>query len=116
MTRERPPASRRGKTHKIVLNGVTLYLTVNEVKGRPIEMFCKADEGWQGWVDTLCVTASLALQCGVPIRDIIRHWSNQAFPPAAIGQGKSIPDAMARVLAQDYPDPSESDQGAGKGR
>jgi ribonucleoside-diphosphate reductase alpha chain len=104
VTRQRPPTTRHGKTHKIVLNGVTMYLTVNEADGKPVEMFCKASDGWQGWVDTLCVTASLALQYGAPISDIIKHWSHQAFPPAAVGQGKSIPDALARVLQQQYPE------------
>lgn len=102
MTRRRPPMTRHGKTHKITLNSVTLYLTVNEVDGKPIELFCKADEGLQGWVDTLCITASLALQWGCPIEDIIRHWRGQRFPPHSLGQGTSVPDALARMLAKQY--------------
>lgn len=96
--RKKLPTDRAGITTKIEVGPVTLYVTVNvDPAGNPLEMFCKADEGWQAWVDVLCETASLALQHGCPFGTIMRHWRGNRFYPLGVpGQGTSIPDAIAR--------------------
>jgi ribonucleoside-diphosphate reductase alpha chain len=101
-TRTKLPATRHGVTHKITLGAVELYVTVNtDAEGRAREMFGKATEGWQGWLDVLCETASLYLQRGGTLEELARHWRGQRFPPDGIaGQGSSIPDAIARMLEE----------------
>ena len=80
----------------MIVGGVTIYVTLNE-----LEMYIKADNGRQGWSDTLAMTASLARQHGCPWRTIARHWLAQRFEPEGIaGQGASIPDAIARWLME----------------
>lgn len=97
-TRSRLPATRRGHTHKIKAGAVTLYLTANtDAAGNVMELFIKADEGWQGWADALAVTASMALQYGCPLEDIMRKWRGMRFPPDGMG-AFSIPDAVARKM------------------
>jgi len=98
MKRQKLPTNREGQTHKIHCGPVTLYLTANvDKKGRIKELFVKAGEGWQGWADALCVTASIALQYGAPLDVILRKWRNMRFPPDGIG-ALSIPDVIARRL------------------
>ena len=101
--RHRLPTTRPGITKKIVCGGVTMYVTVNESEnGTPLEMFIKADEGYQGWLDTLVITASMAMQHGCPMADILRKWRGTRFPPDQIGRGSSLPDAIARELWKKY--------------
>jgi len=82
---------------------VRIYLTVNrDASGRPVELFCKASDGWQGWLDTLMETVSVALQYGAPLEVILGHWRHHRFAPCGVpGQGSSIPDAIARRLFED---------------
>lgn len=92
---------RTGKTHKIKVGEVTVYLTVNyNDKGKIKEMFAKADEGWQGWVDVLMLTASLALRSGCNIDTILKHWRHHRFEPSAFGYS-SIPDAIAKKIQEE---------------
>ena len=97
MDRLKLPATRTGTTTKIQCGPVTLYVTVNEDR----EIFVKADEGWQGWADVLAETASLALQYGCPMDVLMRHWRGHRFDPQGIGQGSSIPDAIARGMGHE---------------
>lgn len=99
MERMRLPTTREGHTHKVKCGGVTLYVTINaDATGEPREMFIKADEGWQGWGDVLAETASLYLQRGGTIAELFQHWRGHRFDPQGIGQGTSMPDAIARQV------------------
>lgn len=98
-TRKKPPVTRTGSTYKIDIDGVTVYVTVNfDETGHPIELFAKASDGHQGWVDIMCLTASLAIQHGCPLETILAKWRWARFPPSQLGIGTSIPDAIARLL------------------
>ena len=107
--RHRLPPVRQGKTTKIPVGGVTLYVTINaDATGRAREMFVKADEGWQGWANVLAETASLYLQNGGTVAELARHWRGSRFDPAGgPGQGSSIPDAIARVMNGETPAQAE---------
>ena len=103
MKRHRLPVTRKGTTTKIQCGAVSLYVTINaDAQGVPREMFAKADQGWQGWCDALAVTASLAMQYGCPLADILAKWRGMRFAPDGIaGQGASLPDAVAREIGKD---------------
>ena len=98
--RQRLPATRKGKTHKIQMaEACTLYVTVNTDKdGNPREMFIKADNGFQGWCDVLAETASLYLQCeDGKWETLMRHWRGHRFEPeGGFREGSSIPDSIRR--------------------
>ncbi len=98
--RQRLPPTRRGQTHKIVCGPCTLYVTANTDRdGAVLELFAKADEGWQGWADALMVTASMALQHGCPLADLLAKWRGMRFGPCGPG-ALSVPDAIARRLGE----------------
>ena len=89
-----------GKTFKVPCGVVTMYVTLNrDAAGIPRELMIKADEGYQGSLDVLAETASLAMQWGCPLDDILRHWRGHQYEPRGIGHGSSMPDAIARRLA-----------------
>jgi hypothetical protein len=94
-------ATRTGQTYKIVVGEVTVYVTLNrDDNGKPKELFAKADEGYQGWIDVLMLTASLALRNGCDFATILNHWRHQRFEPAAFGCS-SIPDAIAKRIQEE---------------
>ena len=101
MKRKKPPNPRPGKTHKIKVGSVSVYVTVNDDEtGNPIEMFSKSDGGHTGWCDALSVTASLAMQHGCPLKTLLEKWRGMRFPPDGV-RAFSIPDAIARRLLDD---------------
>lgn len=95
----KPPMTRRGRTHKIMVGPVTAYLTVNRDRdGRIIEIFAKADQA-QGHLDMACRLASLGLQGRADVATLIRHMrGDRTEPCGGPGQPSSIYDAMARIL------------------
>ena len=101
--RTKPPTDRKGETHKITIGGTDVYVTLNRLPdGRPIELFIKASKTdehcWQGPLDTLAVTASIAMQYDAPLDTILGKWRGQRYEPSQIGVGSSIVDAIARRL------------------
>ena len=92
-----------GKTYTVHVAEVCIKVTVYKgADGCPANIFCKADGGWQGWVDSLIGTARIAMRHGTPLIEILNHWRYQRFPPIGIaGQGCSIPDAIARRLIEE---------------
>jgi len=112
--RRKPDPTRLGVTRKLTVAEIDIYVTVNTfADGAPCEMFIKANGGGkrdgdvQGWLHTLAVTASMALQRGATLEEIMRHWREQRFEPSQLGRGLSIPDAIARALM-----PAEKEQHA----
>jgi ribonucleoside-diphosphate reductase alpha chain len=120
MDRERLPAERRGLTKKIHLrysteNGpadLKIYVqTGTYADGRLAEIFLKGDRigsTISGLLDALSVTASLALQSGVPVEILVEKWTNMRFAPAGsttdpeMPRVSSIVDALARWLRLRY--------------
>jgi ribonucleoside-diphosphate reductase alpha chain len=120
MARERLPAERKGWTKKIHLRyrvecgeaELAIYVTTGEYPdGRLGELFLKADKAGStisGLLDALSVTASLALQSGVPVDTLVEKWSRMQFEPAGttgdpdLPRVSSIVDAVARWLRIRY--------------
>ena len=99
--RKRLPMTRSGTTYKIGIGDCTVYVTVNvDEEGIERELFVKADSGYQGWCDILAETASLYLQSGGTMKELLRHWRGHRFDPQQLGVGSSIPDSIARVIGK----------------
>ena len=102
-TRMRPHATREGHTRKLTIGPVTAYITANKgPDGKLIEVFAKADEGYQGQLDSLCIVISLALQHGTPAETIIRHLRYRRYPPeGGPGQPVSLADALGLAMERE---------------
>jgi len=116
MDRERLPETRDCVTRRIELGGVTFYPRVGCYQdGRPGELFI-TQAGESGshvacLLDALGIVTSLALQRGVPLRDIVVHFRGMrsgdvcGVPSAdEIASATSLPDALARWFAQRWPE------------
>jgi hypothetical protein len=95
----KPPITRKGRTHKVVVGEVTAYVTVNrDASGQVMELFAKAD-AMQGHLDNACRLASLGLQGRATVQTLVHHLRGDRTGPAGgPGQPTSIYDALARVL------------------
>ena len=95
----KPPTTRRGRTHKQQIGGVTAYVTCNrDAHGHIMEVFAKSD-ALQGHIDMACRLISLGLQRRADVPTIVRHMRGDRTEPCGIaGQPTSIYDALARVL------------------
>ena len=120
MARERLPAERRGLTKRIHLRYATehgpedlkLYISTGTYPdGRLAEIFLKGariGSTISGLLDALSITASLALQSGVPVETLVEKWSRLQFQPSGtttdpeLPRVSSIVDAVARWLRLRY--------------
>jgi len=99
--RRRLPAERAAVTHKFEIAGHEGYITVGLYPdGQPGEIFLKmAKEGStvSGLMDTLATMMSVALQYGVPLRDLVNKFSHVRFEPAGFTGNAEIPIAKSIV-------------------
>jgi ribonucleoside-diphosphate reductase alpha chain len=110
--RERLPDQRKALTHHFQVGGHDGYVTVGLYPdGRPGEVFfrvTKEGSTVNGLMDSLGISMSMALQHGVPLRDLVRKLAHLRFEPAGatnnprIRFAKSIPDYVARWLAIEF--------------
>ncbi|MGI0053830.1 MAG: vitamin B12-dependent ribonucleotide reductase, partial [Thermoplasmata archaeon] len=79
--------------------------------GRPGEIFfrvTKEGSTVNGLMDSLGISMSMALQHGVPLKDLVRKLAHMRFEPAGatnnpkIRFAKSIPDYVARWMALEF--------------
>ena len=93
--------ARRAITHKFEIAGHEGYITVGLYPdGQPGEIFLKmAKEGStvSGLMDTLATMISLALQYGVPLRDLVNKFAHVRFEPAGFTGNPEIPIAKSIV-------------------
>jgi ribonucleoside-diphosphate reductase alpha chain len=111
-TRERLPDERDALTHHFSVGGHDGYVTVGLYPdGRPGEIFfrvTKEGSTVNGLMDSLGISMSMALQHGVPLKDLVRKLAHLRFEPAGatnnpkIRFAKSIPDYVARWLALEF--------------
>jgi ribonucleoside-diphosphate reductase alpha chain len=99
--RRRLPAERQAITHKFDISGHEGYITVGLYPdGQPGEIFLKmAKEGStvSGLMDTFATSVSLALQYGVPLRDLVNKFAHVRFEPSGFTGNQEIPIAKSIV-------------------
>ncbi|HEV8403352.1 MAG TPA: vitamin B12-dependent ribonucleotide reductase, partial [Candidatus Limnocylindrales bacterium] len=99
--RRRLPAERSAVTHKFDIAGHEGYITVGLYPdGQPGEIFLKmAKEGStvSGLMDTLATTISVALQYGVPLKDLVNKFAHVRFEPSGFTGNQEIPIAKSIV-------------------
>ena len=99
--RRRLPAERAAITHKFDIAGHEGYITVGLYPdGQPGEIFLKmAKEGStvSGLMDTLATTISVALQYGVPLKDVVNKFAHVRFEPSGFTGNSEIPIAKSLV-------------------
>jgi ribonucleoside-diphosphate reductase alpha chain len=99
--RRRMPRERESITHKFSIAGHEGYITVGLYRdGQPGEIFLKmAKEGStvSGLMDTLATTISVALQYGVPLRDLVNKFAHVRFEPSGFTGNQEIPIAKSIV-------------------
>ncbi len=110
--REKLPDEREAITHHFSVGGHDGYVTVGLYPdGRPGEIFfrvTKEGSTVNGLMDSLGISMSMALQHGVPLKDLVRKLAHLRFEPAGatnnpkIRFAKSIPDYVARWLALEF--------------
>ncbi|HEY7522513.1 MAG TPA: vitamin B12-dependent ribonucleotide reductase [Candidatus Limnocylindrales bacterium] len=118
--RRRLPAERTALTHKFDIAGHEGYITVGLYPdGQPGEIFLKmAKEGStvSGLMDSFATTVSVALQYGVPLRDLVNKFAHVRFEPSGftgnseIPIAKSIVDYIFRWLGSRFLSPDEKAQ------
>jgi ribonucleoside-diphosphate reductase alpha chain len=115
------PDERQGATKRIQLThpgGVLkIYVTTGTFPDGSLgEIFLKADRSGStisGLLDALSMTASIALQYGVPVEKLVEKWSRMQFDPSGsttdpeMRRVSSIVDAVARWLAAKYLKPED---------
>ena len=99
--RRRLPDERASITHKFNVGGHEGYLTIGMYEdGTPGEIFLRmAKEGStiSGLMDSFATAISLALQYGVPLRDLVNKFSHLRFEPAGFTGNREIPIAKSLV-------------------
>ena len=99
--RRRLPAERTAVTHKFEISGHEGYITVGLYPdGQPGEIFLKmAKEGStvSGLMDSFATTVSVALQYGVPLKDLVNKFAHVRFEPSGFTGNQEIPIAKSTV-------------------
>ncbi len=99
--RRRLPAERTAITHKFEIAGHEGYITVGLYPdGQPGEMFIRmAKEGSTvaGLMDSFAISVSVALQYGVPLRDLVNKFAHVRFEPSGFTGNPEIPIAKSIV-------------------
>ncbi|HWO99002.1 MAG TPA: hypothetical protein VNL74_00005, partial [Methylococcus sp.] len=118
--RRRLPDERASITHKFNVGGHEGYLTIGLYEdGTPGEIFLRmAKEGStiSGLMDSFAIAISLALQYGVPLKDLVNKFSHLRFEPAGfttnrdIPMAKSLVDYIFRYMASKFLDRDAQDQ------
>lgn len=99
--RRRLPATRTSITHKFSIEGHEGYITAGLYEdGSPGEIWLTmAKEGstLSGMMDAFATSISLALQYGVPLRDLVNKFSHMRFEPSGRTENSEIPVAQSIV-------------------
>lgn len=99
--RRKLPDERKAITHKFSVGGHEGYITVGLYDdGQPGEIFLvMAKEGStiSGLMDAFATSISLALQYGVPLKDLVEKFSHTRFEPSGFTKNPEIPMAKSLV-------------------
>ncbi len=107
--RERPDLV-YGFTQKVRTGHGTMYVTINEVSGKPFELFAtigKSGRSTTAKAEAIGRLVSLALRSGISVEDIVQQIKGiggdmPVFQSGKHGQIQSIPDAIGWVLENRY--------------
>ncbi|MDR0827038.1 MAG: vitamin B12-dependent ribonucleotide reductase [Desulfovibrio sp.] len=107
--RERPDLI-FGFTQKVRTGHGVMYVTVNELNGKPFEVFVsigKSGRSTTAKAEAVGRLVSLCLRSGIEAEEIVRQIKGiggevQVFQPGKNGQVQSIPDGVAWVLENRY--------------
>ncbi|CAK7001055.1 MAG: hypothetical protein DELT_00029 [Desulfovibrio sp.] len=99
-----------GFTQKVSTGHGLMYVTINEVDGKPFELFAtigKSGRSTTAKAEAIGRLISLALRSGIEIKDIVKQIKGiggemPVFNMARKGQVVSIPDGIAWVLENRY--------------
>jgi ribonucleoside-diphosphate reductase alpha chain len=118
--RRRLPATRASVTHKFSIEGHEGYITAGLYEdGSPGEIWLTmAKEGstLSGMMDAFATSISLALQYGVPLRDLVNKFSHMRFEPSGRTENPEIPvansivDYIFRWLASQFMSEEEKEE------
>lgn len=99
--RDELPRVRNSKTFKFTLAGTRGYFIVGEYDdGRPGELFvsiAKQGSTLRGVMDAFAVSVSHGLQYGVPLKKLIRSFTNTSFAPSGITDDPDIRTASSLI-------------------
>lgn len=99
-----------GFTQKVRTGHGLMYVTINEVDGKPFEAFAtigKSGRSTTAKAEAVGRLVSLALRSGIEVEKIVQQIKGiggevQVFQPGKHGQVQSIPDGIAWVLENRY--------------
>ena len=99
--RQALPSERQSITHKFSVNGLECYLIVGLYPdGMPGELYVyssKTGSTLRGLVDGFATMASIALQYGVPLTDLVEKFKNSRFEPMGYTPNDDIPYATSII-------------------
>jgi len=109
VVRERPDLV-YGFTQKVRTGHGIMYVTINEMDGKPFEAFAtigKSGRSTTAKAEAIGRLVSLALRSGIEVQKIVQQIKGiggeaQVFQPGKQGQVQSIPDGIAWVLENRY--------------
>jgi ribonucleoside-diphosphate reductase alpha chain len=117
ITRRRLPATRASETHKFSIAGHEGYLTYSKYEdGALSEIFIrmsKQGSTLSGLLDAFAISVSMALQYGVPLKDLAHKFIYTRFEPAGFTENQniriatSIVDYIFRYLALRFLTPDD---------
>lgn len=99
------PSELKGVTRKVATPMGPMYVTINHLNGKPIEVFAqigRAGSDSAAFTEAIARLISLALRSGVELDDVVKQLSGigGARQGGPGGGARSVPDALARVLAE----------------
>ena len=99
--RHRLPDTRDAVVHRFKVGDTKGYITVGLFDdGSPGEIFITmAKEGstLSGMTDSFAIMLSLALQYGIPLRDLVRKFRHVRFEPDGFTGAEEIPEASSII-------------------
>ncbi|WP_029896126.1 vitamin B12-dependent ribonucleotide reductase [Desulfohalovibrio reitneri] len=111
-----------GFTRKVRTGLGELYLTINEVDGKPFEVFAtigKSGHSIMAKAEAVGRLVSLALRSGIGVEEIVKQLEGIGGEYTVFAKKrllKSIPDAVAYVLRQRYMDDMNAGNDSGLGK
>ena len=108
MQKRARPETLEGKTYKLKTGLGNLFVTINELDGKPFELFATIGKSGTSIIAKSEVVGrfvSTALRYNIPVEEIVKQLIDiSGSEPLAVGNTvvKSIPDAVGQLLQRLY--------------